>query len=349
MSQSEERRLQLTGGSTYIVSLPKWWINGLGLKKGDPVALMPQPGGGLLVLPVSARRRERRTGVLEAQPLEDRDDVARKLLAMYLAGYDAIEVRFGDPDMVELRSYLKSIIRRKLIGVEVVEESQDSMVARCLLRYSELPLKSVVERMRILSSLMTQDALRAVVEGDQSLANDVVARDDDIDRLYFLSVRQLKSAVSNPAVASEIGLRSLREALGYRLISKSLERIADHAAAVAQATFMIGRFPAQLSDELTEFGSISMNVVEDAVRALNSMDERIALRAVSLAQDVVKYEERLSREAFESGADVMSAAGMKLMLESVRRIAEYGSDIAEVVVNMVADSLVEASAGGDQR
>ncbi|MGB9733519.1 MAG: PhoU domain-containing protein [Conexivisphaera sp.] len=344
MSQQEERRLQLTGGSTYIVSLPKWWINSTGLRKGDVVMLIPQPGGGLLVSPISGAYKERRIGVLEAAPLEEHDDVVRKFLAMYLAGYDAIEVRFKG-EMVELRSYLKGVIRRKLIGVEVIEESQDSMVARCLLRYSELPLKSIIERMRILSSLMMQDALRAIIEGDLSLAQDVASRDDDIDRLYFLSIRQLKAAISNPAVAGEIGLRSLREALGYRLISKSLERIADHATSMAQVSPLIGKFPQQLSGELSEFGAISLNVVEDAVRALVSMDERTALRAISLAQDVVKYEERLTKEVFDLGATAIVVAGIKLMLESVRRIAEYGSDIAEVVINMISDRSMEEPSG----
>ncbi len=338
--QQEERRLQLTGGSTFIVSLPKWWINSVGLKKGDPVTLIPQPGGGLLISPSPGTPKERRTGLLEVLPLEERDDVVRKFLAMYLAGYDAIEVRFKG-ETVELRSYLKDVIRRKLIGVEVIEESQDSMVARCLLRYSELPLKSVIERMRVLSSLMMQDAIRAAIDGDLALARDVESRDDDIDRLYFLSVRQLKAAISNPAVAGEMGLSSLREALGYRLISKSLERIADHATGIAQVVPLIGKFPDQLSGELSEFGSISLNVVEDAVRALVSMDERTALRAISISQDVVRYEGKLIKEVFDLGLAAVASTGIRLLLESVRRIAEYGSDIAEVVINMVYDRSTE--------
>ncbi len=337
MPKREERRLQLTGGSTYIVSLPKWWIRNLGLGKGDPVALIPQPGGGLLVLPASGEPRGIQRGVLEVQPLEDPEEVFRKFLAMYLAGYDTIEVRIGE-GATELRSHLKDLMRRKLVGVEVIDETQSSMTASCLLRYSELPLKSVVERMHTLSSLMIQDALKAVLEGDDALARDVAQRDDDVDRLYFLSVRQLKSAISNPAVAGELGLTNLREALGYRLVAKSLERIADHATSIAQAEFLVGKFPEGLSDGLQEFGSMALNVVDESVRALGSMDERLALRAIDLSRDVIKYEERLTDQAFRLGAtSAIAVAGVKLVLESVRRIAEYGSDIAEVVMNMAAD------------
>ena len=36
-AMEEVRKLQLTGGSTYIVSLPKGWVEKMGLKKGSKV------------------------------------------------------------------------------------------------------------------------------------------------------------------------------------------------------------------------------------------------------------------------------------------------------------------------
>ena len=38
---SEFRKLQVTGGSTIIVSLPKEWVKSNDLKKGDVVSFMP--------------------------------------------------------------------------------------------------------------------------------------------------------------------------------------------------------------------------------------------------------------------------------------------------------------------
>ncbi|HDO41837.1 MAG TPA: phosphate uptake regulator PhoU, partial [Candidatus Bathyarchaeota archaeon] len=40
---SQLRRIQLTGGSTYVVSLPKNWAKAAGIKPGDYVQLIPQP------------------------------------------------------------------------------------------------------------------------------------------------------------------------------------------------------------------------------------------------------------------------------------------------------------------
>ena len=40
----ELRRVQMTGGSSFVVTLPKGWIQEMRIKKNDPVGLIVQPG-----------------------------------------------------------------------------------------------------------------------------------------------------------------------------------------------------------------------------------------------------------------------------------------------------------------
>ena len=47
MSSSEYRKLQITGGSTIIVSLPKHWTNQHNLSKGDLVTIEGLSSGDL--------------------------------------------------------------------------------------------------------------------------------------------------------------------------------------------------------------------------------------------------------------------------------------------------------------
>ena len=49
----EGRKLQLTGGSTYVVSLPKHWVVDAGLKAGDTVFLETEPEGSVSMKTVS--------------------------------------------------------------------------------------------------------------------------------------------------------------------------------------------------------------------------------------------------------------------------------------------------------
>ena len=47
----EIRKVQISGGSSFIVSLPKKWIKSTNIKKNDPVGLVVQPDGTLLITP----------------------------------------------------------------------------------------------------------------------------------------------------------------------------------------------------------------------------------------------------------------------------------------------------------
>ena len=45
----EVRRVQLTGGSSYILTLPKEWITSLNIKKNTPLGIHMQADGTLLI------------------------------------------------------------------------------------------------------------------------------------------------------------------------------------------------------------------------------------------------------------------------------------------------------------
>ena len=47
----ETRKIQFTGGSTYIISLPKNWIAQNQLKKGSFIRLHEEEGGSLTIVP----------------------------------------------------------------------------------------------------------------------------------------------------------------------------------------------------------------------------------------------------------------------------------------------------------
>jgi phosphate uptake regulator len=43
------RRVQFTGGSSYIMTLPKEWIDAQKIKKNDPIGIEEQVDGTLLI------------------------------------------------------------------------------------------------------------------------------------------------------------------------------------------------------------------------------------------------------------------------------------------------------------
>lgn len=86
---------------------------------------------------------------------------------------------------------------------------------------------------------MHSDVLRVLRESDEKLAQDVIALDDEVDRFSLYVIRQLKMAVQNERILREIGLSNPRDCLGYRIIVKFVERIADHATYIGESVTYI--------------------------------------------------------------------------------------------------------------
>jgi phosphate transport system protein len=97
------------------------------------------------------------------------------------------------------------------------------------------PARPSVDLRRIaeLAERMTRESLDAFVRKDVELARAVILRDDEVDRLKDKLFGELiASMVADPA--------SIPDALSFILISRNLERIADHATNIAEdVIFMV--------------------------------------------------------------------------------------------------------------
>jgi phosphate uptake regulator len=318
-----------------VVSLPKRWARGVGLKPGHQVALIPQPDSSLLLVPRGEVEVDvAHEAMVEAHPSMDPEAVVRDFISRYLAGYESIRVRFHE-GASRHRAALKEAIRRKLMGVEIIEESADELLTQCLVGYVELPVKRAVGRMSSLAYSMYRDAFNAYASADHGLASEVIDRDDEVDRFYFFIVRQLKMAVQNRALSEEVGLSNPRDCLGYRLVVKSVERVADHAARIARlALGLEGRLSLEALSRASKVSELAGRAYLRAMKALEDLDVEEAHHCMSLSAEAVRAGRSAVEELISLSLDARSAVSLSLALDSLRRVAEYGADIAEVVINL---------------
>jgi phosphate uptake regulator len=328
------RKVQVTGGNSFVVSLPKSWVKDVGLRARDPVAVMVQPDSSLLIVP----RRDIRTTSKSEATLEvaqglDKDFLLRHFISYYLAGYDTIRITLGKADS-SLRGFIREGIRRKLVGVEIIEESSGGILTQCLSGYVDLPLKKALERMAIIASGMLSDSVGVLKGGTRGMAEEVIERDDEVDRFYHFLLRQLNIAVRDRSVIQEIGLTSTRDCLGYRLVVKSVERVADHAAGIATQAENLQNISEGAVKKVQEMTALSKKVFDGSIAALLRLDGKLAEDAIARTKEVVQMESKISGEVLAPRMSGAQVASMKLMLESIRRAAEYGSDIAEIAIDL---------------
>ncbi len=335
----EYRKVQLTGGSTLTISLPKQWTKQAGISHGDKLAIIPQKDLSLHVVP---RLEEEHPAALEAtvivDPQEYPEATLRRVIAHYLVGYDIIRVYSAKNRLpVKLRTLLKETIRNKFIGTEIVEESSEKLVLQAFLGHMDFSIEGTLNRMHILSSIMHKEAIESIQNLDKELLADLVNRDNDVDRLYLFTVRLLKKAMQDPHVFEDLGIERPRDALGYRLVSKSLERIADHATTIAENALELSAPPEQrVFDPLVEMYKVSNEGHKQGVYALFKLDQKFADRSFELVSKLPEMEEKIMQQVLGGKTDLDFALPIRMILKSNRRIGEYGADIAEIAINMIA-------------
>ncbi|MDA4120883.1 MAG: phosphate uptake regulator PhoU [Thaumarchaeota archaeon] len=329
------RNIQKTGGNSFVVSLPKSWVNDLGLRPKDSVAVLVQPDSSLLIVPRrDIRSSTKSEAILEVTQGSDKDSLLRHFISYYLAGYDIIRISMGKSD-TSIRSFIREGIRRKLVGVEIIEESSTSILAQCLSGFVDLPLKKALERMSIIAAGMLTDSVNVLGGGGKGMAEEVVERDDEVDRFYHFLLRQLNIAVRDRSVIQEVGLSSARDCLGYRLVVKSTERVADHAVAIAAQAENLQMLSDSAVKKIQDLTEMSRKVFESSIAALLRLDGKMAEQAFAKTKEVVQLEGKISGEVLAPRMTGSQVASIKLMLESIRRAAEYGSDIAEIAIDLM--------------
>ena len=223
------RRLQQTGGkngSSFLIILPKDWVVRQRLSKGDPVVVAEREDGCLIVDPRLPKAGERRTTTI---PMEQ--NLRWEITSKYLLGFDEICIVSKEPITNDQRDDLKKIIKR-FVALEVTEEDDNQIVVRCLVDPATLPVNTAMRRMHLITSRMINDSLTAYYKGDKNVAEEVVQRDEEVDRLFFLIVRELRSAIQYPRMSEMMNITPV-EALDFRLAAQYIERIADLAVDIA--------------------------------------------------------------------------------------------------------------------
>jgi phosphate uptake regulator len=309
--------------------LPIKWVRDCGLDAGDALTLIPQSDCTLLLSADSKIENKKHESVIEITQEDSPEDNFRILVSHYLAGYDLIRLVSSKGFHAHDRKFFKDVTRQRLIGIEVIEESRNEILLQSLMNYQELPLEKALQNMSRLISSMLEDVMLALKNHDLELAQDIVNRDNEVDRFYLLTVRQLKVAVEDPKLAERIGIERPRQCLGYRLVTKIIERIGDHVEKIArQIILMDSEVPER--DEVFAMGALAQRVFKDSLKALEDKDIGYSNKVVNLARKFEDYTiMRNEQEAQRCRSEQMAS-----IIHSLQRISEYSADIAEMSINM---------------
>ncbi len=327
----ETRKVQVTGGSTYTVSLPKDWATENEVSGGSLVEFHPEDDA-LLLTPQSDS--EKIEGTLDITGLAG-DELMRAVVTMYVSGFDIITLETAQVTAAQRRSIRDAT--QGLVGLEVIGETSGRVRLQDLLDSSELSMHSAITRMQLVSTTMLADAVTALIEDDDGLAADVVQRDDDVDRLWSMVSRVFRSVLRDPSTAAEIGL-DRETCFDYHSSARQLERVGDHAAKIATQAQTLGAPPEDAVEAIQALHDEATEVIEMGMNALLEDDSD---RATQLANDARRELDRIDELARDvddriRGLESQEAQSLGLIVDSLSRSADYGGNVAETALQKAA-------------
>ena len=327
----EIRKVQITGGSSFVVTLPKGWIEAQKIRKNDPLGLVVQPDGTLLVtrdITEGQFQREKSIGITGT---EEPAYVFRMLVGSYIAGYTTIRLSSKSRLPAPIRMVVRDFTQMS-IGPEVVEETDTVILLKDLLNPAEMPFDNTIKRMFVIVKNMQLDAMSALENRDISLANDVIARDNDVDRLHWLIARQTNIILRNASLSRKMGISPFRMVNTY-IISRIIERIGDHAVRIVENVKRVADYPPdrEVVSAIRKADALALSLFDKSIVLFFKGDLKGSHANIEHVKKLEDLCEEINARVMEK--DLEGAVYLRYITESIRRSGEYAGDISETVIN----------------
>lgn len=205
-------------------------------------------------------------------------------------------------------------------------------------------LKSGVLRLGSMVEQAIAESMQALVERDNALAKQVIARDQEVNELH----RELRERSFMIMATQQPVARDLRLIVSFQHMVLELERMGDHAVGIARAALRLNDMP-QLKPyiDLPRMAEITESQVHEILGAVIEADQDRA-RAIAERDDEVDVLYRsIWRELVgfmvDDPATVERSAILLFIAKDLERIADRVTNIAEDVVFLHTGRIVELS------
>jgi phosphate uptake regulator len=329
----ETRKVQLSGGTTYTVSLPKSWATEQNIEAGSGLQLRPQSNGSLLVETTETDGGVERAATVNISS-SDIDGIAQTVHALYVVGIDSITLVDKANQVSEREKTVTNLVGR-LSGIEVLETTDDEIVLQNLIDAESISIHKSVLRLKLIILAMHRDAMTAMTGDSETLSQDVIDRDDEADKLFAMVTRYFRRSLSDLGEIERLG-HSRDELFEYYYVARQFERVADHAVKIARLASAEYNPGDEVVDTLLSYGDRARTIVEHAANVvLSNAHLNMAYDATIDCDQLVSEIDEFSHD-FYSRNEPDEIHRTSLLLESTKRTAEYGANIADIAIQQAA-------------
>ena len=342
----ENRKVQKLGYSSLGVSLPKAWAESNGIRPGSVVSMLIEDDGSLRVrvgpfeeYPTAAE------ATIDADAWGGAESLTRLITGNYIVGCNTIRVRTRveiSPD--RLQEIHEAV--RGLTGLTIVNQGPRFVQIENFLEPTRFPIDGLLRRLHYLTFRMEKLAL-GVLAGEAAGRIDEVARMEvEVDRIYWLAVRQLLLGAQNRSIAAKIGVTEPRHLLGDRVVAVALENVGDLweelAAAIGPTQRSRRRPPKEFAKIVGGLKSKLEKIIDLTMTAFFASDLRKANesldRQASLEDEIHRLGSPSARPRGDRRKAPSNPGPLALVLRPIEHVAKYYASIAQLTINRGLES-----------
>ncbi len=197
-------------------------------------------------------------------------------------------------------------------------------------------LSSEIAGLGGMAEAMVSDVVKAFVNRDVPLAENVIARDDDVDNLQ----KELERDVIRMFALRQPMASDLRATISALKIATDLERIADLSKNIAKRTLLLSRLETiGLTRSMEHMGMLVVRQLKDVLDSYSRTSVELAVNVWFRDEEVDEHYNSLFRELLtymmEDPRTISVCAHFLFVAKNLERIGDHATNIAEVVHYLV--------------
>lgn len=333
------RKLQRSKSGSYLVTLPKSWVEDMGLEKSSRIDINRQEDGSLHLVPSRETSKPKNKIELKFEDYPDLRSLENMVKACYMQGGQEIQIATEEGTITDEKEKLRKILL-DLIASEVTEDRPSKFVIRVLADPRSFSINDLLNRISNLISSIHKDTTRALEEEDSELASDASYRGVDIERLHRLTMRQLSLSLDERRIAESIGINNPMECLLYAVSFRDLCRMGYHVKRAAGIVGDLNTEPdRELIDLFLKMSKVFSDMRKNATEALAEADQLTAHRVIEDMDEIKEYDQKITNKILKESLESRTSFALNSLSTNWRRAAGHAVGVADIATSLAASHL----------
>ena len=207
------------------------------------------------------------------------------------------------------------------------------------IEYTQLKFK--LAEMSALTATMINNSITALLNKDSQLATSTIEKDEEVDKLDL----EIDEHCLKILALYEPKAIDLRAVITASRVIVDLERVGDHCVDICKEIISLNKKP-QIKPylDLPKMGEVAAKMIEGAVDSYFKKNKEKALKIIKQDEIVNNFNNQIFRELLtyiaEDFSITKSVISLMMITKSLERIADYATNIGEMVYFMVTGKMI---------